>query len=179
MAKQRIAYTDHFAAVMNTLTSSGVLVGAYDAAGKGNLMTIGWGAIGSIWGLPAWIILVRPSRYTYRCIEHSGCFTVNVPTADMHMACAVCGSTSGRTRDKFADCKLTDEKAQTVLAPAVAEAAIIYECQVVHRNDVQPERLDGEIISGAYTAGDFHRVYYGKILAVRAEADAGGRLLSV
>ena len=176
MAKQKIACTDHFAAVMKTLTSSGLLVGTYDAARKPNLMTIGWGAVGNIWGLPAWIILVRPSRYTFQCIEHSGCFTVNVPTPDIAMACAVCGSASGRNHDKFPECHLTPEKAQTVLAPAVQEAAIVYECQVVHRSDVQPERLDGEIISGAYTAGDFHRVYYGKILAVRAEPDAGDRL---
>ena len=177
MPKQKIKYTDHYAAVMEAMNSRGLLLGSYDAAGKPNLMTIGWGAVGTLWGMPVWIVLVRPSRYTYQCIEHSGGFTVNVPTAAMGMACATCGSTSGRTRDKFAECNLTPERAQTVLAPAVAQCAIVYECQVVHRNDVLPERLDGEIISGAYTAGDFHRVYYGKILAVRAEPNAAELLL--
>ena len=172
MPKLKIKYTDHYVAVMEALNSHGLLLGSYDAAGKPNLMTIGWGAIGTIWGMPVWIVLVRPSRYTYQCIEHSGGFTVNVPSPAMGLACAACGSTSGRNRDKFAECKLTPERAATVLAPAVAQCPIVYECQVVHRNDVLPERLDGEIISGAYTAGDFHRVYYGKILTVRAEPNA-------
>jgi flavin reductase (DIM6/NTAB) family NADH-FMN oxidoreductase RutF len=172
MAKEKIDPAAHYDKVLEILTRQGLLLGSYDAAGKANLMTIGWGAMGRIWGVPAWVVLVRPSRYTWRCIEHSGCFSVNVPTAEMHMVCATCGSTSGRDTDKFALCHLTAEKGQMVLAPTVAECPIVYECQVVHSNDVVPEKLSGEILSGAYMDGDFHRVYFGKILAARADAKA-------
>ena len=134
--------------------------------------------MGSIWGVALWTVLVRPSRYTYACVEHSGCFTVNVPTADLAMACAVCGSRSGRDIDKFAECNLTAQRAQTVLAPAIAECPITYECQVVHSNDVLPAKLADEILSGSYVDGDFHRVYFGKILATCAEPDAA-KLLGV
>jgi len=158
------------------MTRQGLLLGSYDSAGKPNVMTIGWGALGRIWGVPAWIVLVRPSRYTFRCIEHSGCFSVNVPTSEMHMACATAGSSSGRDGDKFALAGLTAEKGRTVLAPIVAECPIVYECQVVHSNDVLPEKLAGEIISGAYMDGDYHRVYFGKVLSALAEPDAGKRL---
>lgn len=172
MAKSDVPYTAHYDAAMKIMTQRGLLLGSYDAAGKGNLMTIGWGAIGSIWGIPVWIVLVRPSRYTYECIEHTGCFTVNVPTDAMHAACATCGTKSGRAMDKFADCGLTDRRAASVLAPAVAQCPIVYECQVVHSNDVQPAKLADEIISGAYISGDFHRLYYGKILRVHVAPDA-------
>ena len=176
MASSEIAYTDHYEAVMKVLTSRGLLLGAYDAAGKANLMTIGWGTLGAVWGKPLWVVLVRPSRYTYKCIESAGCFTVNVPGADLEEACALCGSKSGRDLDKFAACGLKAAKARTVKAPAVAECPIVYECKVVHSNDILPPRLAGEIVAGAYKGGDFHRVYWGEILAARADPDAAARL---
>jgi flavin reductase (DIM6/NTAB) family NADH-FMN oxidoreductase RutF len=169
MAKRKIHYTEHYAEVMKALTSHGLLVGSYDAGGKANVMTIGWGSLGSVWGMPLWMVLVRPSRYTYQCIEHSGCFTVNVPTEAMGMACALCGSKSGRDTDKFAEAKLTAAKASTVLAPIVDECPIVYECQVVHSSDILPSKLADEILTGSYVGGDYHRVYCGKILAAYAD----------
>ena len=176
MPKKPMACTDHYADVVKVLTSRGLLLGAYDAAGKANLMTIGWGALGEVWGKPVWIVLVRPSRYTYKCIEAHGCFTVNVPSAALAEACDVCGSQSGRTVDKFAACRLTAERAATVEAPVVVECPIVYECKVVHANDVVSERLAREIADGAYAGGDFHRVYWGEILDARAEPKAAGLL---
>jgi flavin reductase (DIM6/NTAB) family NADH-FMN oxidoreductase RutF len=172
MAKMPMQPSDHYAAVMKAMTTRGLLLGSYDASGKANLMTIGWGALGTVWGKPLWVVLVRPSRHTYQCIEKTGCFTVNVPTAAMADACAVCGSKSGRDLDKFAACGLTAERATLVQAPAVVECPIVYECRVVHSNDVLPPRLAEEIIAGAYKGGDFHRIYWGEILAARAEPNA-------
>jgi flavin reductase (DIM6/NTAB) family NADH-FMN oxidoreductase RutF len=176
MAKRKMIFTDHYDEVVRALTGRGLLLGAYDAAGKANLMTIGWGAMGNIWGIPVWMVLVRPSRYTYQCIEHTGCFTVNVPQESLAMACAVCGSKSGRDTDKFAACKLTPRKASAVLAPAVEECGIVYECQVVHSHDVLPAKLAHDILTGMYVSGDFHRVYYGKILAAWEDPDGAGIL---
>ena len=172
MSRETVDYTAHYDAVMNALTTGGLLMGSYDAAGKPNIMTIGWGSLGSIWGEPMWIVLVRPSRYTYSCVEHSGCFTVNAPSADMAAAMGICGTLSGRDTDKFAECGLTAEKGSCVLAPRVAQSPLVYECQVVHSNDLIPAKLDKDIISGAYTDGDYHRVYFGKILSVTADPQA-------
>lgn len=177
MPKQNVPYTEHYRLVMEAMTRQGLLLGSYDAAGAPNLMTIGWGAVGEIWGLPIWIVLVRPSRYTYRCIEHNGCFSVNVPTEDMGMVCALCGSKSGfDAGDKVAETGLTIEKGQSALAPVVGECPVVYECEVVHRSDVLPDKLVGEVLHGSYMDGDFHRVYFGKVLATRANTDAAERL---
>jgi hypothetical protein len=48
MPREKCFYADHFGLVMETLTSRGLLIGSYDASGKANLMTIGWGMIGSV-----------------------------------------------------------------------------------------------------------------------------------
>ncbi|GAI27467.1 unnamed protein product, partial [marine sediment metagenome] len=53
---------------------------------------------------------------------------------------------------------------------------IHYECRVVHKNDVIPDELTEDIRNSAYRQGDFHRIYFGKILAVYADADAKKRL---
>ena len=49
---------------------------------KMNVMTIGWGNIGFIWGKPIFTALVRYSRYTYELLENSGEFAVCVPKKD-------------------------------------------------------------------------------------------------
>jgi flavin reductase (DIM6/NTAB) family NADH-FMN oxidoreductase RutF len=179
MPRQDIKYSEHFEATMNKLTGQGLLLGSYDSSLKPNIMTIGWGSLGSIWGMPIWTVLVRPSRYTYRCIEHTGCFSVNVPTEDLRKACALSGSRSGRDIDKFEELHLTAERGEYALAPTVAQCPVVYECQVVHSNDVLPNKLAEEILSGAYVAGDFHRVYFGKVLATRGDTDAAEKLRDV
>jgi flavin reductase (DIM6/NTAB) family NADH-FMN oxidoreductase RutF len=154
--------------MMESLRSRGLLLTAYDAAGKANSMTIGWGTLGSIWGMPLWIVLVRPSRYTFECIERTGAFSVNVPTAAMDRACSICGSRSGRDGDKLADAGLTAEPGTAAECPTLAECPIVYECEVVHRNDVLPAELFPAIQQGNYASGDYHRIYYGRVRAAAA-----------
>jgi flavin reductase (DIM6/NTAB) family NADH-FMN oxidoreductase RutF len=172
MNHSTVPYTWQFDLVMKAMSDRGVLLAAYDADGKPNAMTIGWGSIGSIWGMPIWTVLVRPSRHTYDCIQHSRCFSVNVPGADLAEACAYCGSRSGRDEDKLAHLGLEVEKGSDVAAPLIVQCPIIYQCQVVHYNDVLPSALAAEIQSGAYAKGDYHRIYYGKILSTLAMPDA-------
>ena len=172
MKRQKIEFTEHFGAVMEALRARGLLLGSYDASGRANAMAIGWGSLGSIWGMPMWIVMVRPSRYTYQGIEHSNCFSVNVPTAEMESAVNICGTKSGRDGDKLAEAGLTAEKGQAVLAPTLGECPIAYECQVLHRNDILPDQLVRELQEGPYANGDYHRVYFGKILAASAAANA-------
>lgn len=71
---------------------------------------------------------------------------------------------------------MTAEPSRTVSAPGIAEFPVIYECQVVHTNDVVDASLDSEIVTDAYSSGDLHRIYYGEILAVRAAEKARGML---
>jgi flavin reductase (DIM6/NTAB) family NADH-FMN oxidoreductase RutF len=176
MPKEGAQFTEHYASVMETLLSRGLLLGSYDTAGKANIMTIGWGVLGSIWGKPIWIVLVRPSRHTYSAIEHSRAFTVNVPGSDLAEACEICGCESGRNLDKFAACGLTARRALTVEAPVVMECPIVYECKVVHFNDILAPRLSGEILAGSYRDGDFHRAYWGEIIACNADREAAKML---
>jgi len=132
---------------------------------KCNVMTIGWGTAGIIWRRPIFIVLVRPSRYTFSLIEKKGEFTVNVPTPEMEEVVSFCGTVSGRDHDKFKEKNLTPVSGKKVRCPVVKGCSIFYECRVVHKNDVIPTELFPGISSEYYPQGDYHRVYFGEILA--------------
>lgn len=158
-----------FGLTMQRMSEDGLLLGTADAEGKPNVMTIGWGTVGSIWGKPVFLVLVRPSRYSHRNIEATGEFTVNVPAAGMSSAVLFCGTHSGRDCDKFRECGLTPEPGKKVRAPIIRECVVHYECAVVHRNDVQPPSLAGEIRSSSYSDREYHRIFWGEILACRVD----------
>jgi flavin reductase (DIM6/NTAB) family NADH-FMN oxidoreductase RutF len=99
-----------------------------------------------------------------------------VPGPGMENACNLCGSKSGRTVDKFQATGLTAEKAGTVLAPAVAQSPLVYECQVVRSGKIEPGKTN-EILSGA--DAEFVRIYFGRILAVTSAPDAAAMLKRV
>jgi len=176
MAKQDVSYTCCFGEVMKVLTDIGLLLASKDANDRPNAMTIGWGTIGSVWRKPLWIVLVRPSRYTYQCIEKTGDFTVNVPPPALKEAVLFCGTKSGRDFDKFATANLTAVPGRSVNVPVIEECVVNYECRVVHHNDIIPSELAGEIQNSAYKSGDYHRVYFGEILETYADPDAAARL---
>ncbi len=178
MAKIEVDYTDCFAEAMQRMRADGLLLATQTAEGEPNVMTIGWCTIGSIWGRPVCVVLVRPSRHTFSRLEENGDFTVNVPPPNvLSEAVAYCGSVSGRDRDKWADTHITAEPSIRVNAPIVSECVLHYECRTVLKNDVVPETLDVEINDTAYSGGDYHRIYYGEILAVQADEDAGEKLI--
>lgn len=176
MAKIEANYTDYLKETIDVMGKGGLLLASKDKDGKPNAMTIGWGTIGIIWGKPIFVVLVRPSRYTYDLIEVTDDFTVNVPPPELSDEVLFCGTVSGREHDKFAEKGLTALEGKKVKSPIVQECVIHYECKVVHKNDVLKEKLASEIISSAYSGGDFHRIYFGEIVDVYADSDAQERL---
>ena len=167
--KVQVHYDSLLKETLEAMTSMGLLLVAQGRSGKPNPMAIGWGLIGSVWSQPVFTVLVRPSRHTWQLLEENGDFTVNVLPSKMKSAVDLCGTVSGRTHDKFAEAKLTAAPALHVKTPIIAESVIAYECRTIMTNDVPADRLDRSIRNTAYSSGDFHRLYFGKILCVRAE----------
>lgn len=168
MAKIDIDCTDRLEETTQALREGRVLLAAQGKSGKPNAMAIGWGTLGIAWGRPVFIVLVRPSRYTYQLLEECGDFTVNVAPPELKDAVTYCGIVSGRDHDKLREKGLTAAPAKTVSAPIIQECVLHYECRTVHENDVLKEVLAPEIISECYPQGDYHRLYFGEVLATRA-----------
>jgi flavin reductase (DIM6/NTAB) family NADH-FMN oxidoreductase RutF len=176
MAKVTIRYTDYLMQTIQRMREDGLLLATSGADGKPNVMTIGWGTIGAIWGRPVFLVLVRHSRYTYSRLEEAGEFTVNVPPRELAAEVNFCGTVSGRDHDKFEEARLTAAASRQVRPPIIEECVVHYECRIVHKSDVVPGALVQAILDDAYAQGDFHRVYFGEIVAAYADQDAAQRL---
>jgi flavin reductase (DIM6/NTAB) family NADH-FMN oxidoreductase RutF len=169
MAKTQVGPFEYLSETMHSLPDPGLLLVSRDQRRRPNAMTIGWGSIGIYWGQPIFVVPVRVSRYTYRCIERTGDFTVNVLPRKLAEVAAFCGTVSGRDHDKFAEARLTAVPGRFVLSPTIEECLISYECKVVHKSDVLAEALAKDLKRSCYPRGDYHRLFFGQILDVAAE----------
>jgi flavin reductase (DIM6/NTAB) family NADH-FMN oxidoreductase RutF len=151
---------------LKKLEDPGLLLVGAKKDGKPNVMALGWGFVGVLWGKPVFLVAVRPSRFTHEFIEDTGEFTVNVPSEGMEEAVSYCGEVSGRKRDKFEKCNLTLAKGRKVNAPVIKECKIHYECKVLHKFKVKRDLVPPDLRKAFYPKGDFHTLFLGEILAV-------------
>jgi flavin reductase (DIM6/NTAB) family NADH-FMN oxidoreductase RutF len=64
---------------------------------------------------------------------------------------------------------LTEIASPEIQVPIIKECHIHYLCRTLHKHDLIPEMLDNAVKKQAYPNGDYHRVYYGEILATYAD----------
>jgi len=94
-----------------------------------NILTVSWtGTICT--DPPMCYISVRPQRHSYEIIKRTGEFVINLTNSDLVRAADWCGVKSGKDFNKFAEMKLTPDKAQKIGAPLIAEAPVNLECVV-------------------------------------------------
>ncbi len=177
MSRVTVTGDEFFEQFCHSLQSGGALLVSNDADGRPNVMTIGWAQLGVIWGRRICTVLVRPSRYTYDCCNLTGDFTVNIPYPSQADKAMLCGSKSGRDVDKFAACGFSAMPARSgeTASPYIAECGLCYECDVVHFNDMIPENTSEDVVQGCYGSGDFHRIFFGEVLAAHADEDFAKR----
>jgi flavin reductase (DIM6/NTAB) family NADH-FMN oxidoreductase RutF len=171
MGKKLVDHGDCLEETVRAFGESRVLLVCQGKQGPPNAMAIGWGQVGIIWGKPIFTVLVRPSRYTYQLIEEAGEFTVNIVPPQSKDLVQYCGTTSGRSHDKFREKGLTAIPSSKIKTPLVKECILHYECKIIYRNDLIPSELETSVVPGFYPKGDFHRVYFGEILACQREGE--------
>jgi flavin reductase (DIM6/NTAB) family NADH-FMN oxidoreductase RutF len=176
MAKHIVGYADYFSETMWRSNEDGLLLVTAGRAGVPNVMTIGWCALGIMWGRPVFTVMVRPSRHTFQMLEESPEFTVNVPPLELAAAVKHCGAVSGLDHDKFRETGLLPVPSWEVKPPVILQCVVHYECRIIHRCDMSAETLAGNLRSRYYPQGDFHRYYFGDIVVSYADHDALARL---
>ncbi|ABO51040.1 conserved hypothetical protein [Desulforamulus reducens MI-1] len=163
--KEDVKFNDHLRELLEQLPK-GAFLTVKDDQDRVNTMTIGWGTLGFMWQKPVFMVMVRPSRYTYQLIENAKDFTVSIPlNKDLKKALAACGTKSGRDIDKFKECNLTPEQGKVVNSPIIGECDLHYECKLVYQQVMEPALVDPSIKKLAYAKGDYHVMYYGEIVA--------------
>jgi len=131
-----------------------------------NMMTVAWGSIGCMWKKPFVQIVVRPQRYTRGFTDKFSTFTLSAFSELYREDLQIMGSVSGKDGDKLSKTKLSIKKSAIAEAPAYNEADLILECRKIYVQDMTPDGFLDNTIENLYAAEDYHRIYYGEILAV-------------
>ena len=136
------------------------------AAGQYNCMTVSWGSLGEMWNVPFAQVVVRPHRYTFQFIEKYPTFTLCTFAHKYRAALNLLGSKSGRDSDKIAESGLTPIAASKVAAPVYEQAELAIECRKMYWQDLDPSHFLAPGIARNYPEKDYHRVFYGEVVAV-------------
>lgn len=99
---------------------------------------------------------IKASRHSYKLIEETGDFTLNVPTKDLVDKVITAGYKSGSRLNKFTDVGLTPEKSKRIKSPSIAECPLNMEVKVLETVD----------------RGDYDHIWYhGKVVHTEVAQD--------
>ena len=104
---------------------------------------------------PCVMVGIKPENLTFELISKKREFGINIPTREQLDIVRICGSTSGRTEDKFVKAKVTPLKGKVIDSFLIAECPVNLECHVVHQ-----VQFDGS-----------HRWFIGQIQVVHIDED--------
>lgn len=119
--------------------------------GRDNALVVAYGCNCS-YDPPMVMVGIVPTRYSHKLIKESGCFVVNLASADMKDAWDYIGSRSGRDEDKLAAAGVRTAPGIKVAAPILCDCPVNIECTVVD-----------SIVTGS------HEMFVGKIEYVHAD----------
>jgi len=134
-----------------------------------NMMTVAWGSIGYMWEKPFAQVVVRPQRHTRGYMDQSESFTLCAFPEKYRKDMQTLGTLSGRNGDKLSKTRLSLKTSRNVSAPSYKEASLILECRKIYFQDMDPKGFIDKTIQDNYPANDYHRIYFGEIVAAFCE----------
>lgn len=140
--------------------------GTYDDC---NMMTVAWGSVGCMWSKPFAQVVVRPQRHTRKYMDQMDSFTLCAFPEKYRNDLQTLGTLSGRDGDKLSRTGLTLTVSKSVSAPSYKEADLILECRTIYYQDIDSRGFIDKEIQDNYPTNDYHRIYYGEILAAFCE----------
>ena len=170
--KEKINITE-YAELITAALPKGILLNTNGE--KFNTMVIGWGAVGTCWGVPTFTVYVREHRYTKKQIDETGEFTISVPlNGPAPEINRICGWQSGREINKEQEAGLTLEAPEMTETPGIKEYPLTLECKVLYAQKQElssiPEDIRGKMypqdVDGTYPMAnrDAHTMYIGQIV---------------
>jgi flavin reductase (DIM6/NTAB) family NADH-FMN oxidoreductase RutF len=102
-------------------------------------------------------------------MEQHDSFTLCAFPEKYRNALNLLGSNSGRHGDKIVESGLQPIASTKVAAPSFAEAELIMECRKIYWDDFKPDHFLDQRIHNNYPLKDYHRIYFGAIVAILGE----------
>lgn len=160
-----------------------VMVSVTDKDGRSNIITVAWAGTVCT-NSPMVSISVRPSRYSYKMIEDTGEFVINLTNESLVKACDYCGVVSGRDVDKFKKTGLTPIPMEHVCAMGIGESPVNMECRVTEKRELGSHTMFiaevvGVTVDDSYMdeTGKFHINESGLVMYSHGEYFALGKNL--
>jgi flavin reductase (DIM6/NTAB) family NADH-FMN oxidoreductase RutF len=139
-----------------------------------NAMTVAWGSFGIMWNKPFVMVMVRPTRYTFKFINQFDTFSLCAFPDEFRNSLSILGSQSGRETDKVKAAELTAIKLDRISAPGFAEADLIFQCRRIYWYDLDPAKFLNPSIENHYEKRDYHRMIFGEILGIQGDINKYG-----
>lgn len=137
---------------------------------KSNAMTIGWGALGNLWGhdVNTLTVYVSESRFSQQMMENCKYFTVMTFDESRKDILSYMGSHSGRDEDKAKTLGLHTQYTEHG-APYYQEAYEVYECELIYKAPFDPAGMTGPGVEFYANRPNtkIHHMYIGKILSAK------------
>ena len=128
-------------------------------------MTIGWGALGTLWGhrTNTVTVYVAEGRYTHQFMERSDYFTI-MTFKDQNVLHYM-GTRSGRDGDKAAALGLHVAYTENG-TPYYEEAEFVIECKKIYSDTFDPKKFKDEVPNNFYDGFEagYHTFYIGKVV---------------
>jgi flavin reductase (DIM6/NTAB) family NADH-FMN oxidoreductase RutF len=132
---------------------------------KSNAMTIGWGAIGTLWQKPALTVYVAEKRYTKEFMDKAEYFTVMSFDVEHSKVLNYMGTKSGRDGDKAQALGL--HTAYTANGtPYYLEATMVIECKLMYAAPFEPNGFKSDVPRNMYSRfpAGIHSMYIGEVI---------------
>ena len=150
--------------IFNNFSNALLAAGNID---KFNMMTIGWGMFGTVWGKPAATVYVRTSRYTHEFMDAGEYFTIHLfgQYSCYREELKTLGTTSGRDMDKMHASGLTPEPIPHGIDIREADRTIL--CKKLLTQRLDPRQLPENIQKRYYDGDAPHDMYIGEVVEMR------------
>lgn len=134
-----------------------VLVTSMSKEGRSNIITLAW-SMPTSFKPPLVAISVAGKRFSHGLIEGSGEFVVNIPPRELLEQVVFCGSTSGRSVDKFKETGLTPLPSEKVRPPRIKECVAHLECRLAEKFQTGDHTIFvGEVVASSADEGAFDK----------------------
>jgi len=138
-----------------------VLAVTVDKAGRPNAIGLCWWTYVS-WSPPMVAIAVGRERYSHECLMYCGEFVLCFPSEEQHKGAWLCGTASGRDRDKLTEGDFSTRPAKVVRPPLIEGATVCLEC----------------VVKESHPAGD-HDLFIAEVVAIHGDPEKKKHLYSI
>ena len=127
-----------------------------------NTMTASWGGMGVLWNKSVATVYIRPVRYTDEFVRKNEIFTLSFFEGKYREALKICGTVSGRDKNKMAISGLHGEPLPEG-GMSFREARLAICCRKLYQDTLKPGHFLDSAIEKNYPEKDYHNFYIGQI----------------